>query len=118
MTTPRDKQHVEVLLAGIESTGRLLGLPGSEDVPAIHEPDVIHAFRKVKEHYADFITADYGPKLIHDWDYPDSGPITWAIVWEEGPDEWALTVSHADIFDASRVFAEPYSGWALALYRP
>jgi hypothetical protein len=87
-------------------------------MPALREPDVIHALQKVKEHFADYISPGYGPKLIRDWDFPDSGPIAWAIVWEEGPDDWAITASHADIFDATRVFAEPYSGWALALYQP
>jgi hypothetical protein len=29
------------------------------------------------------------PKLIENWDFLDSGPTPWAIVWEEGPDEWA-----------------------------
>ena len=82
------------------------------------QPDVTHAFQKVKERYADYTTADSGPKLIRDWDYPDSGPIAWAIVWEEGPDEWAIDVSQGDVFDATRVFAEPYNAWALALYRP
>ena len=150
MSTPRDEQHAKMLLAGIESTSRLLGL--DEPAPSITEdmtpcansdlpdaerdrldnlfpggwsararrngPDVIHAFNKVRAYYAEIITPTYGPKLIRDWDYPDSGPRDWAIVWEEGPDDWAITVSHADIFDASRVFAEPYNGWALCLYRP
>jgi hypothetical protein len=116
MSTPRDAQHVEVVIAGIESTSRLLGLTG----PAVRkdEPDVIHAFQTVRKHYAKIITPNYGPKLIRDWDYPDSGPRDWAIVWEEGPDDWAINVSHADVFDRSRVFAEPYNGWALCLYRP
>lgn len=32
--------------------------------------------------------AEYGPKLIEDWDWLSS-PTKWAIIWEEGPFEWA-----------------------------
>ena len=81
-------------------------------------PGVIHAFRKVKEHYAEIITADYHPKIIRDWSYPADRSRDWALVWEEGPEDWAITISHADLFDRSRVFAEPYNGWSLCLYRP
>ncbi len=85
------------------------------------ETDVIYAFQKVKERYADLITADFGPKLIRDWEKPFDAPrprVEWAIVWEEGPDDWAITTSQADVFDRSRVFAEAVTGYTLGLYGP
>ena len=46
----------------------------------------------------------------------------WAVVWEEGPFEWAMFVPHggegiAPAELADDVFAEPINGWALGLYR-
>lgn len=84
-------------------------------------PDVIHALEKVREFYATDITPDNGPRLIRDWEktWESREPtLPWAIVWEQGPDDWAIQASHADIFDRSRVFAEPGNGWVLALCQP
>lgn len=33
------------------------------------------------------------PKLVENWDWLESGPRRWAIVWEEGPFEWAFRAS-------------------------
>lgn len=38
----------------------------------------------------------------------------WAIVWEEGPYEWALTVGQENVPDG--VFAEPIESFSLGLY--
>ena len=60
-----------------------------------------------------------GPELKMDWDWP--GKPTPTIILEGGPDEWALTVSMntetVAKFKAAGVYAEPYSSWALCLYR-
>lgn len=47
---------------------------------------------------------------------------TWAVVWEEGPYDWAMWIPHggegfppAEL--ARDIFAEPINGWALGLYR-
>lgn len=80
--------------------------------------DALYALDEVKKFLLPHISQSCAPALIRGWDYPDSGSRAWAIVWEEGPDDWAITVSHADIMDPARVHAEPYNGWALCLYRP
>lgn len=48
----------------------------------------------VKERYRSYWEtgdkyAPQPPKLVENWDWLDSGPTAWAIVWEEGPFEWA-----------------------------
>lgn len=85
--------------------------------------DACYAYATVLKHYEWAIHADYQPQLVADWEKTWDAPeddltIPWAIVWEEGPDNWAITVSHAEIIDKTRVFAEPGNGWVLALYRP
>lgn len=70
----------------------------------------------------------YGPKLIENWDWLDSGPTPWAIVWEEGPYEWALraqsggtdpefgTVTPEAENWPEGVFAEAATSWAVGIY--
>lgn len=62
--------------------------------------------------------AALGPELKMAWDWPSGGP-TPTVILEGGPYEWALSVSsqRAKEFAKVGVFAEPYSGWALCLYR-
>ncbi len=55
-----------------------------------------------------------GPSLVMDWDWPDSGP-TPTILWEGGEYDWAVAWSH--VVQVPGVFAEPYAGYALSLYR-
>lgn len=61
-----------------------------------------------------------GPALNREWDWPSGGP-TPTILLEGGPYDWAIDVSLDDEmiekFREIGVFAEPYSGWALCLYR-
>ncbi len=95
--------------------------PAAWSTPKPGGPDIVHAFTKVSEHFADFIEPGYGPKLIRDWEktWDSERPyIAWAIVWEEGPDDWAITFSHAEVVDRTRVFVEPGNGWALSLNAP
>lgn len=53
--------------------------------------------------------------LKMDWDWPTGGP-TPAIIWEEGPYDWAMGLSFTVSDAIAGVFAEPFSGWALCLY--
>ncbi len=81
------------------------------------------------------------PKLIKDWDWLDSGPTAWAIVWEEGPFEWAYRAHQGGVDEEltaeartvpgfekqvistlpapawpDTVWCEPVNGWSIALY--
>ena len=85
--------------------------------------DACYAYNMVLKHYEWALTPDYGPQLEKDWEKtwdadPEHPTLPWAIVWEDGPDDWAISVSHAEIIDKTRVFAEPGNGWVLALCRP
>lgn len=50
---------------------------------------VLAAVKERHEGWFDATDPQQGPKLVQDWDWLESGPTPWAIVWEEGPDEWA-----------------------------
>jgi hypothetical protein len=71
------------------------------------------------------------PKLIENWDWLESGHIPFAIVWEEGPDEWAYSagtggevytdlgtfqIRAAENFPAG-VFAEPITSWSVGIHK-
>ncbi len=64
--------------------------------------------------------AGEGPELNMAWDWP-SGGATPTIILEGGPYDWATTVSlNTEMvakFKAAGIYAEPYSSWALCLYR-
>lgn len=113
--------HVSANLADAERDQVNSHLPSGRSAVIRNEPDVIHAFQAVKKHYADWIDPSYGPKLIRDWEKTWDSPqptIPWAIVWPEGPDDWAITFSQADAVDRTRVFVEAGNGHVLSLYRP
>lgn len=63
-------------------------------------------------------TAD-GPMLVSDWDWPSEPTPT--ILLEGGPYDWAIEVSCDDVVCQQMrkigVYAEPYAGYALCLYR-
>ena len=63
------------------------------------------------------LTADEaGPTLIMDWDWLGTGPAP-AIVWEEGPYEWAIERSmELQKVISPRVFVEPITSWSLGIY--
>lgn len=53
------------------------------------------ALAAVKAAFAPYLSSGWDePVLEWDWDWLESGPTACAIVWEEGPEEWAL---HLDV---------------------
>lgn len=107
----------------------------------ISEADAQAALDAVKKQFN--VEGCTPPFLVRDWEYlhmkPNATP--WAIVWEEGPHEWAYRSPHggrdfettllvrdhtgdeeyvADTPPAAgfpeNVFAEPVTYWALGLY--
>lgn len=97
---------------------------------AVTQRQAEQAFRQIKQQFAAFIDPDveqYGPQLIHNWDWLDSGPTKWAIVWEGGPYEWALLAETGGRTEFGRAvppaknwpagtFAEPVTSWAVGIY--
>lgn len=99
---------------------------------AVTKRQAQQAFRQVKDQFRE-ITVDIdganGPKLIKDWDWLDSGPTKWAIVWEGGPHDWAMlaetggrlemeygqTIPPAKRWPAG-TFAEAVTSWAVGIY--
>lgn len=76
-------------------------------------------YRKVVAHYEGQFAADSGPELVHDWEKTWDSPapiIPWAVVWQYGPDNWAVSVSHNDVIPRDMGFVEPATGHVLALY--
>lgn len=73
------------------------------------------------------VDGPYGPKLVENWDWIGS-PKRWAIVWEEGPYEWALYFGMGDYVDEEfgttvkgaaipkGVFAEAITSWSVGIY--
>ncbi len=104
--------------------------------------------RKTVEKVLNDIVKIYGEgaRIIENWDWLESGPTRWAIVWDDGPFEWAYNcTSGADdleaygaaeeylgrdaaqamlregkfrcrIADTPGVFLEPVTFWAIGLY--
>jgi hypothetical protein len=93
---------------------------------AVTKRQAEQALRQVREQFKVFIDGDYAPKLIKDWDYLESGPTKWAIVWEGGPYYWALVAKNGGGLDVGEIppakhwpkgtFAEPVTGWAIGIY--
>lgn len=54
-----------------------------------------------------------GPKIVLKWDWRGDGNKAPAIVWEEGPHEWALNYFDFDLADC---WTEPMTTWALMVY--
>lgn len=95
---------------------------------AVTKRQAEQAFRQVKDQFAAFIEPgdEYGPQLIHNWDWLESGPTRWAIVWEGGPYDWALaaetggkleygTIEPAKNWPAG-TFSEAVTSWAVGIY--
>lgn len=86
--------------------------------------DAEKALNAVKRTFKGWIDGpEYGPKLVKDWDWV--GPTPYAIVWEEGPYDWAMLASgggrtefgsKVEPVKVDGVFLEPVTGWALGVY--
>lgn len=98
---------------------------------AVTKRQAEQAFRQVKDQFKVFLPEEgyaYGPKLIHNWDWFDSGPTTWAIVWEEGPYGWALLAEtggrleeFGGVIPAAKhwpkgTYSEAQTSWAIGIY--
>lgn len=97
---------------------------------AVTKRQAEQAFRQFKQQFKGLLPDEgyaHGPKLIKDWDWLDSGPTKWAIVWEEGPFEWALLAQHGGKMEYGAViapakhwpagtFAEPVTSFAIGIY--
>lgn len=98
---------------------------------AVTKRQAEQALRQIRKQFwsfiADPIDLNSGPKLVHNWDWLDSGPTKWAIVWEGGPYAWALLaetggtsefgtkVPAAEHWPAG-TFAESVTSWAIGIY--
>jgi hypothetical protein len=85
------------------------------EVPEATEAQANAVFEQIKIQFKEYITPDYAPKLVKDWDYLESGPKAWAVVWEQGPHEWPYSVPTFPAPEAS-VWAEAVNTWAVAIY--
>jgi hypothetical protein len=100
---------------------------------AVTKRQAEQALQQIKQQFRVFLPAETpaevneGPKLIHNWDWLDSGPTTWAIVWEGGPYDWALLAETGGRTEFGRAiapaknwpagtFAEPVTSWAVGIY--
>lgn len=97
---------------------------------AVTKRQAEQAFRQFKEQFKGLLPPEdyaHGPKLINNWDWLESGPTKWAIVWEEGPYEWAMlaqyggktefggTIPAAKHWPAG-TFAEAVTSWSIGIY--
>lgn len=59
---------------------------------AVTKRQAEQAYREVREQFKAFLDENEvnNPKLVKDWDYLESGPTKWAVVWEGGPYYWAI----------------------------
>lgn len=104
------------------------------------------ALEAVKGQWSYDVAEGNVPKLVENWDWLESGTTPWAIVWEEGPDEWAMRAQNGGTDEEATalarddsaiteilgeqftvatpaavawpegVFAEPITPWAVGLY--
>jgi hypothetical protein len=56
------------------------------------------------------IPDETGPVLLENWDWV--GLVRWAIVWEEGPYEWAIDFSPT----IKGVYGEAITSWSLGVF--
>lgn len=115
MPTPRDEQHAQMLIAGAESTARLLGLsrPTYGGTPVLTQDEANRAFALIKAQLDD----DGAQRAI--LQEPGVQCNGWCVTLEEtGIEFWPGHVTDM-IGDALRnlgVFAEPVTHCHLGLY--
>lgn len=94
---------------------------------AVTKRQAEQALRQIRKQFWVEPDDKYGPKLIKDWDWLESGPTKWAIVWEGGPYDWALLAEtggkteFGTIVPAAKAwpagtFAEAINGWSIGIY--
>jgi hypothetical protein len=81
---------------------------------------------EVSRVFAAHIEGDNAPGLLKDWDWTGTGAAPYAIVWEEGPFDWATCATFGTpdefgirieaITQPTGVFCEPITSWALGIY--
>lgn len=55
----------------------------------MNRTQALAATAAVAHQFRTYIDAGYSaPELVENWDFPDT-PVRWAVVWEDGPDDWA-----------------------------
>lgn len=95
----------------------------------VRKADALKVLALVRKVYGIKGDADWGPKLVKDWDWTGYGPAPYAIIWEGGPYDWAVYFPFGgieeefgrklpDVSDLvpKDVFCEAVTGWALGLY--
>lgn len=110
MTSPRDEQHVEIMIAGIESTSRLLGLPPTYNgKPVITKELATECLAVVKGLLG---TGGEDARL-----YPPGheGPY-WCVSLEGHEYDWPYRLSQIDGAFPVGVWTEAVNGFALALH--
>lgn len=90
---------------------------------AVDAPVFEQALKALTDFYAGYIgDTECKPVLIPDWE-SDFGTHHTVLMWEEGPDEWTITVTHQEQpievlipgWPVS-VGVEPYNSWTMSLY--
>jgi len=73
------------------------------------------AFAQIKNKYKGYWGEGLEePKLVKDWNWSGTNA-PYAILWESGPYDWAIESSFT--VQVEGVFAEPYTGWALGIFK-
>lgn len=91
----------------------------------VRKRDADKALTAVKSRFKGWFDGpDDGPKLVKDWAWIGS-PAPYAIVWEEGPYDWAMLATGGGRTEfgfavepvrVDGLFLEPATGWALSIY--
>lgn len=116
MTAPRDAQHAQVMLAGVESTIRLLGTD-RPDYTISGEQDPTREYLSPAQALAclalvrDYLGPDCDPKLYRDHE----GPF-WNISYEGGPEDWAYRSTSEVTWPAGVQVECIAASWCIALY--
>lgn len=58
--------------------------------------------------------ADSKPRIMRNWSSWYSGPYTYAIVWEDGPEDWAIEYA-GNTPDNDTFYPEPVNSYSLVL---
>lgn len=98
---------------------------------AVKKKDALKVLAQVKARYKGWGSV---PTLVKDWDWYGGAP--YAIVWEEGPYDWAIAATSGDYDEVDYlaaevtgslpkpkppigvegVFVEPITSWSLGVY--